>query len=78
MLDHAVGPNVIARLVAGYREFLERNAHRGWTSLEDFRGRLRHQIVAQSEIRRPDRSDYAGGYAPQEGYSEGERAGARD
>jgi hypothetical protein len=72
MLDHAVGPNVIARLVAGLREFLDRNAHRGWASLEDFRGLLRHRVVAQSEIRRPERSDYAGGYEPQEGYSERE------
>jgi dihydropyrimidine dehydrogenase (NAD+) subunit PreA len=62
MLDHAIGPNVIKRLVGGYREFLERNAHRGWTCLEDFRGRLRDRVVPQSQIRRPDRADYQGGY----------------
>jgi dihydropyrimidine dehydrogenase (NAD+) subunit PreA len=76
MLDHAVGPNVIRRLTGGYREFLERNAHRGWTSLEDFRGLLRDRVVAHSKIRRPDRADYQGGYEPQEGYAEPDRVGA--
>jgi len=69
MLDHAIGPNVIKRLIAGYREFLDRHAHRGWTTLEDFRGLLRDRVVAQSKIRRPDRADYQGGYEPQEGYA---------
>jgi dihydropyrimidine dehydrogenase (NAD+) subunit PreA len=68
MLDHAVGPNVIKRLLAGYREFLERNAARGFTELEDFRGLLRDKVVSHSQIRRPDDSDYAGGY-DQEGYA---------
>src|SRR5512138_1173542 len=48
MLDHAVGPNVIKRLVQGMREFLERNASRGWTRLEDFRGLRRDRVVAHS------------------------------
>jgi dihydropyrimidine dehydrogenase (NAD+) subunit PreA len=61
MLDHAIGPGVITRLLAGYREFLERNASRGWTRLDDFRGLLRDRIVAQSKIRRPDQAAYAGG-----------------
>jgi dihydroorotate dehydrogenase len=68
MLDHAVGPNVIKRLLAGYREFLEKNEARGFTKLEDFRGLLREKVVAHSQIRRPDDSDYAGGY-DQEGYA---------
>ena len=42
--------------------FLERHADRGWTRLEDFRGLRRDRIVAQSEIRRPEASDYRGGY----------------
>lgn len=70
MLDRAVGPNVIRRLVAGYRAFLERHAGRGWRTLEDFRGLLRDRVVAQSQIRRPGHADYQGGYEPQEGYAE--------
>jgi len=69
MLDRAVGPNVIKRLLAGYQAFFERHADRGWTSLEDFRGLLRNRVVAQSRIRRPDRADYQGGYEPEEGYA---------
>ena len=70
MLDHAVGPNVLKRLIQGMREFLERNAHRGWTRLEDFRGSHRDRVVAHSQIRRPEDSDYQGGHEPQEGYAE--------
>jgi len=66
MLDKAIGPNVIAGLNAGLAEFLNRNAHRGWTCLEDFRGMRRDRIVANSQIRRPVDEDYFGGY---EGYS---------
>jgi dihydroorotate dehydrogenase len=72
MLDKAVGPNVIARLVAGFEAFLERNAHRGWTSLEDFRGLRRDRIVAQHRIRRPDGAGYQGGYEVHEGYAQPE------
>jgi dihydropyrimidine dehydrogenase (NAD+) subunit PreA len=72
MLDHAVGPNVIRRLLAGYQDFLERHASRGWTTLEDFRGLLRDRVIAQSRIRRPDRAGYQGGYERQEGYAEPE------
>jgi dihydropyrimidine dehydrogenase (NAD+) subunit PreA len=71
MLDHAVGPNVIQRLVLGYCDFLERNAHR-FSSLEDFRGLLRERVVAHSAIRRPSDSDYQGGYETIEGYAEPE------
>jgi len=77
MLDHAVGPSVIKRLVAGMTEFLERNAERGWTRLEDFRGLLRNRVVAHSRIRRPDASDYAGGYEVEEGYAAPEEEPAR-
>jgi dihydroorotate dehydrogenase len=69
MLDHAVGPNVVKRLVAGMQAFLERNAHRGWTRLEDFRGLLRDRVVAHSQIRRPDDKEYAGGHETYEGYA---------
>jgi dihydropyrimidine dehydrogenase (NAD+) subunit PreA len=62
MLDHAVGPNVIKNLVHGMEEFLEKNAHRGWKNLEDFRGIRRERIVPHSRIKRPDEADYHGGY----------------
>ncbi len=75
MLDHAVGPNVIKRLLSGMREFLDRNSHRGFTRLEDFRGLLRGHVVSHSQIRRPQDSDYQGGYEPQEGYAEPETTG---
>ena len=71
MLDHAVGPNVIRRLISGMRDFIERNAAAGWTCLEDFRGLRRDRIVPHSKIRRPDASEYAGGYEA-EGYAERE------
>jgi dihydroorotate dehydrogenase len=69
MLDQAVGPNVIKRLLAGLDAFLERHAADGWTSVEDFRGLRRDRIVAQSEIRRPDAADYHSGYEVAEGYA---------
>ncbi len=76
MLDHAVGPSIIKRLLAGLGEFLERNATRGFTSLEDFRGLLRERVVPHSQIRRPDDKDYAGGYESYEGYAAPEAAPA--
>jgi len=69
MLDQAVGPNVIRRLLAGLDGFLERHAADGWTSVEDFRGLRRGRVVAQSEIRRPDAADYRAGYEVTEGYA---------
>ncbi|HEY2933880.1 MAG TPA: NAD-dependent dihydropyrimidine dehydrogenase subunit PreA [Acidobacteriota bacterium] len=69
MLDHAIGPNVIKTLIQGMHDFLERNAHRGWERLEDFRGLMRDRIVAQSQIRRPDDADYHGGHDVAEGYA---------
>ena len=68
MLDHAIGPNVIARLKNGLQTFLDRHADRGWKTLEDFRGLMRNRVVAHSQIRRPDTADYRGGYELQEGY----------
>jgi dihydroorotate dehydrogenase len=70
MLDHAVGPNVIKRLNADMRAFLERHAGRGWKTLEDFRGLRRDAVVAHSQIRRPDDKEYAGGHDVHEGYAE--------
>lgn len=69
MLDQAVGPNLIKRLLADFDGFVERHADRGWRSLEDFRGARRDRVVAQSAIRRPDASDYQGGHEPVEGYA---------
>jgi dihydropyrimidine dehydrogenase (NAD+) subunit PreA len=71
MLDHAIGPNVIRNLTTGMAEFLDRNADRGWTRLEDFRGRNRGRIVPHSAIRRADDSGYHGGYEEDdaEGYA---------
>jgi hypothetical protein len=70
MLDQAVGPNVIKRLLAGLDAFLEKHAERGWRGVEDFRGLRRDRIVAQSEIRRPDAADYHSGYEAVEGYAQ--------
>ena len=72
MLDQAVGPAVIRRLLAGLDEFLDRNAARGWTSAEDFRGLRRERVVLQSEIRRPEAADYHGGQDAVEGYASAE------
>jgi dihydropyrimidine dehydrogenase (NAD+) subunit PreA len=69
MLDHAIGPNVIKRLLAGLEEFLDRHAADGWTRVEHFRGLRRDRVVPQSQIRRPDASDYNQGYEPVEGYA---------
>jgi len=69
MLDHAIGPNVIKKLNDGLAAFLEKNAHRGWKSVEDFRGLRRGNVVAQSKIRRPNPGDYHGGHETAEGYA---------
>jgi dihydropyrimidine dehydrogenase (NAD+) subunit PreA len=73
MLDHAIGPNVIRDLNAGLARFLERNAAKGWTKVDDFVGLRRDRIVPQSRIRRPDEKDYRGGYEA-EGYAVEETA----
>jgi dihydropyrimidine dehydrogenase (NAD+) subunit PreA len=72
MLDHAVGPNVIEKLLQGMRDFCEA---RGFGKLEDFRGRHRERVVAHSRIRRPEDADYQGGHEPQGGYAAPVRAG---
>ena len=74
MLDQAIGPNVIRKLISGMTEFLERNAHRGWSRLEDFRGLKRDAVVAHSQIKRPDEREYHGGYEEEaEGYARPEK-----
>ncbi len=69
MLDHAIGPNVIKNLIRGMEDFLARNAHRGWRTLEDVRGLRRDRVVAHSQIRRPDDKEYFGGHEIPEGYA---------
>ena len=66
MLDSAVGPNVIRNLINGLSEFMDA---KGFSSIEDFRGIRRDRIVAQSQIRRPEKADYHGGYEEVEGYA---------
>ncbi|MGH9365396.1 MAG: NAD-dependent dihydropyrimidine dehydrogenase subunit PreA [Thermoanaerobaculia bacterium] len=70
MLDRAIGPNVICGLKEDMAAFLEKNAHRGWKSLNDFRGLRRDRVVLQSQIARPDASDYHGGHEAAEGYAD--------
>ncbi|HEV7501113.1 MAG TPA: hypothetical protein VGQ33_13965, partial [Vicinamibacteria bacterium] len=53
----------------GMREFLDKNAARGFHRLEDFRGLRRDRVVGHSQIRRPADSDYHGGYEDYEGYA---------
>ncbi len=69
MLDHAVGPNVIRGLIGGMTRFIEKNAGKGWTCLEDFRGLRRANVVAHSQIKRPDSKEYHGGHEAPEGYA---------
>src|SRR5215467_5593856 len=69
MLDHAIGPNIIAGLNKGLEEFLARHADRGWTCVEDFRGIRRDRVVSHSQIKRPDSKEYFGGHeSVSEGY----------
>lgn len=77
MLDHAIGPSVIKRLNEGLAAFLEANASRGWTSVEDFRGIRRDRVVQHSKIRRPDGKEYFGGQEAPEGYASPEAAASR-
>jgi dihydropyrimidine dehydrogenase (NAD+) subunit PreA len=69
MLDHAIGPNIIAGLTRGLGEFLERHADRGWSSVEDIRGLRRDRVVTHSQIGRPDSKEYFGGHDA-EGYAQ--------
>jgi dihydroorotate dehydrogenase len=70
MLDHAVGPNVVGRLIREAGEFFERNAGRGLRGFADIVGLRRERVVPHSQIKRPDEVDYQGGHEPQEGYAE--------
>ena len=70
MLDSAIGPNVIRTLKDGMSAFLDKNAERGWNTLDDFRGLRRDRVVPHSQIKRPDTADYHGGYEV-EGYAVG-------
>ena len=70
MLDHAIGPNVIAALTSGLADFLDRHADRGWTSLADFRGLRRDRVVQHSQIGRPAAAGYHGGYDETETHAE--------
>ena len=77
MLDHAVGPNVIKRLLTGLDAFFEKHADKGFKTVEDFRGIRRDRVVLQSQIRRPEGDAYQGGYEPVEGYSTPEEVAAK-
>jgi dihydropyrimidine dehydrogenase (NAD+) subunit PreA len=77
MLDRAVGPGVIQRLIKDAHAFFERNADKGWRGFSDIVGLRRERIVPHSQIKRPESSDYQGGYEPQEGYSEPTKEGVR-
>src|SRR5687767_7131846 len=68
MLDHAIGPNIIKGLIKGMEEFLDREAEKGWRSLEDFRGLRRDRVVSHAQIRRPLTKEYHGGHEA-EGYA---------
>ena len=59
MLDHAIGPNVLKRLLSGMAETMDRH---GWNTVDDYLGLRRARIVAHSQIRRPDAETYHGGY----------------
>ena len=72
MLDHAIGPNVIRDLTTGLSDFLDRNADKGWRTLDDIRGLTRGKIVPHAAIRRTDAEGYRGGYEDDaEGYATG-------
>jgi dihydroorotate dehydrogenase len=65
MLDRAIGPNVIKGLIDGMQQFMDK---RGYSSLEDFRGLRRGNVVVHSKIRRPEGKEYHGGFDA-EGYA---------
>ena len=60
MLDHAVGPNVIKRLLDGSCAFFDKHADRGWKTFDDIRGLARDRVVSHAQIRRPESADYRG------------------
>jgi dihydroorotate dehydrogenase len=58
MLDHAIGPNIINELLRGTREFLDRHADKGWSSIDAIRGQRRARVVPHSQIKRPESKEY--------------------
>ena len=77
MLDHAVGPNVVKRMIQDATEFFERNSAKGWRGFADIVGLRRERVVPHSQIKRPDSVDYQGGHEPQEGYAEPAKEGVK-
>ena len=77
MLDRAVGPGVIQRLIQDATAFFEKNADKGWKSFADILGLRRGRVVPHSQIKRPESSDYQGGHEPQEGYAEPAKEGVK-
>src|SRR4029079_11644136 len=72
MLDHEIGRHIIKGLLSGMQAFLDRNADKGWRSLDDFRGARRDRIVAHHQIKRPEAKESHGGRAAAEGYAAAE------
>ena len=54
MLDHAIGPNVIKRLVREAERVPREERRRGWTASTTSAGLRRDRVVPHSQIRRPD------------------------
>ena len=77
MLDRAVVPGVIQRLIQDAEAFFDKNADKGWRGFSDVLGLRRERIVPHSQIKRPESSDYQGGYEPQEGYAEPAKEGVK-
>ena len=77
MLDRAVGPGVIQRLIQDATAFFEKNADKGWRGFSDIVGLRRERVVPHSQIKRPESSDYQGGHEPQEGYAEPTKEGVK-
>jgi dihydropyrimidine dehydrogenase (NAD+) subunit PreA len=77
MLDRAVGPGVIQRLLKDAEAFFEKNADKGWHGFPDILGLRRGRVVPHSQIKRPESSDYQGGYGTQEGYAEPAKEGVK-
>jgi len=77
MLDRAVGPGVIQRLLKDAQAFFDKNADKGWRGFSDILGLRRGRVVPHSQIKRPESSDYQGGYGTQEGYAEPAKEGVK-
>jgi dihydropyrimidine dehydrogenase (NAD+) subunit PreA len=77
MLDRAVGPGVIQRLLKDAQAFFEKNESKGWRGFSDILGLRRERVVPHSQIKRPESSDYQGGHETQEGYAEAAKEGVK-